>query len=225
MLSKEFILRLNFLLDNAEADPDIRVIVLTATGNVFCAGADLKELKNITDDFIEEWQRLSKCQKPVICALNGLTLGGGVELALMSDIIVAHPEVRLGQSEINVGVIPGSGATQRLSKLIGPYRTNFLCMTGSLISAETAEAWGIVQMISNDPLKKAMEIAQTLTQKPLPLLKSIKRCVKVAQECFIQEGLAFERKEFYNNLKLPDHKEALSAFFEKRQAKYTHDEF
>lgn len=222
LLSEDFVSNLNKLIDKTETDPLIRIIVLSIKTPF--VGADLKELQETkkTSDFIEPWQRLSLCQKPVICALNAMTLGGGLEIALMADILIANPSVQLGQPEINVGVIPGSGATQRLTKLIGPYHTSFLCMTGTLISAAQAHAWGIIQLLSENAEEKAVELAHSLASKSLPLLQSIKRCVRKASELPLSEGLSYERSEFYKNLKLYDHKEGISSFLEKRKPEYTH---
>lgn len=231
VLSRNLIQHLNMELDRLETHPDVHVLILTGYDRIFSAGADLKEVIDYKkfsedDDFVEPWQRLYQFTKPVIVAINGVAAGGGLELALMGDIIFASELARIGQPELSVGVIPGGGATQRLTRLIGPYLTNYLCMTGMMISAPQALEWGIVQGVLPDRelLPYAIEIGQKIAERPLALLKKFKECVQFAHESSLNDGMQFERKKFFTTFDLKDHSEAINAFFEKRHPTYTHEE-
>lgn len=229
VLSREFIKSLNLELDRLESHDDVHVVILTGRDRIFSAGADLREFVRYraaheTDDFIEPWQRLSRFSKPVLIALNGVAAGGGLELALMGDIIFAAETAKLGQPELSVGVIPGGGATQRLTRRIGQSLTSFLCLTGQMISAQQAHAWGIVHDVvpDRDLMNHVLEIAQLIATRPLPLLKRLKACIQKAEHASLDEGLKFERQLFFETFQLEDHPEAINAFFEKRSPSYTH---
>lgn len=229
VLTRDLIKNLNLELDRLESHDDVHVIILTGRDRIFSAGADLREFvryraSHENDDFIEPWQRLSRFSKPVLIALNGVAAGGGLELALMGDVIFAAETAKIGQPELSVGVIPGGGATQRLTKRIGRSITSYMCLTGKMFSAQQAHAWGIVHEVipDRDLMNHVLEIAHHIAQRPLPLLKRVKACIQKAEHSSMEEGILFERKLFFETFQLEDHPEAISAFFEKRAPSYTH---
>ncbi|MCX7338485.1 MAG: enoyl-CoA hydratase-related protein [Alphaproteobacteria bacterium] len=224
VLSRQLIVDLNVSLDSLEKNPDIKCIILTGDGKAFCAGADLQELQSETadsllaDDFIEPWQRLAACEKPVIAAINGAAVGGGCELALMADMIVASDKACFGQPEIMLGLIPGGGGTQRLPRVIGKAKSMELCLTGKIISAQDALSYGLVNyVVAGDALlPTAIGIAQKIVCHPLPTIKYIKQAIKNSEDMPLQQGLDFERKLFQIDFSLDAAKDGIDAFLHKR---------
>ena len=224
VLSKQLIVELNACLDNLETNDTIKCIVITGADKVFSGGADLKELQTasldgkIENDFIEPWQRLSLITKPVIAAVNGYALGGGCELALMADLIIASKEAQFGQPEIKLSLLPGGGGTQRLTRLIGKVKTMELCLTGESISAEEALKWGLVNAVveHNDLIPTALKMAEKISAYSLPALKMIKKVITSGTELPLKEGLKMERELFWKACNEGSYQEAISAFLNRR---------
>jgi enoyl-CoA hydratase len=229
-ISDQLIIELNQALETCEADEGIGAIVLTGSAKAFAAGADIKEMRNRTfvdlykNDFLEPWQRLGKNRKPVIAAVAGYALGGGCELAMMCDFIIAADTARFGQPEINLGVIPGSGGTQRLARFIGKAKAMDLCLTGRMMDAAEAERCGLVSRIvpAADLIAEAVKAAETIANQSLPAAMAAKEAVNRAFETTLAEGVRFERRLFQSLFATEDQKEGMAAFTEKRPAKFTH---
>ncbi len=223
-LSVQLIKDLNAALDKAEAADDIRCIVLTGSEKAFAAGADVKEMQSNTyldgylGDFIAEWERVTRMRKPVIAAVAGFALGGGSELAMMCDFILAADTAKFGQPEIKLGILPGAGGTQRLTRLIGKSKAMDMCLTGRLMDAQEAERAGLVSRIvpAADLIAEALKTAQTIATMSLPAVMMAKECVDRAYETTLSEGIRFERRVFYATFATPDQKEGMQAFIDKR---------
>jgi enoyl-CoA hydratase len=216
---------LEMALDAFEADAGIGAIVLTGSEKAFAAGADIKEMKDRTymevyqQDFITVgWERVSKCRKPVIAAVAGFALGGGCELAMMCDFIIAADSAKFGQPEINLGTIPGSGGTQRLTRFVGKSKAMEMCLTGRMIDAAEAERSGLVSRVvpADKLLEEAMKAAATIASKSAPIVLMAKEAVNRAYETTLAEGIRFERRLFHSTFGTEDQKEGMSAFIEKR---------
>ena len=224
VLSKMLITELNTSLDNLENNEAIKCIIITGTGEVFSGGADLKELQNapldgkLENDFIEPWQRLSLITKPVIAAVNGYALGGGLELALMADLIIASKSAQFGQPEVKLSLLPGGGGTQRLTRLIGKAKTMELCLTGESISAEEALKCGLVNAVAEhaDLMRTALKMAEKISVHSLAILKMIKKAITSGMEMRLKEGLKIERELFWKACHEGSYQEAISAFLNKR---------
>jgi enoyl-CoA hydratase/carnithine racemase len=224
VLSKQLIAELNTSLDTLENEEAIKCIIITGTGKVFSGGADLKELQTapldgkVENDFIEAWQRLSLITKPIIAAVNGYALGGGLELALMADLIIASKEAQFGQPEIKLSLLPGGGGTQRLTRLIGKAKAMELCLTGEPISAEEALKLGLVNTVTEhaDLMPTALKMAEKIATHPLSILKMIKKAIASGTEMSLSEGLKMERELFWKACKEGSYKEAISAFLNRR---------
>jgi enoyl-CoA hydratase len=205
-------------------------MVLTGSQKAFAAGADITEMKSlafidvIRKDFLEPWERLSRTRKPIIAAVAGFALGGGCELAMMCDFIIAADTARFGQPEINLGVIPGSGGTQRLARFIGKAKAMDLCLTGRMMDAAEAERCGLVSRIvpAADLLAEAIKAAGTIAAMSLTAAMSAKEAVNHAFETTLTEGVRVERRIFQSLFATQDQKEGMAAFAEKRPAKFTH---
>uniref|UniRef100_A0A0K8TTW5 Probable enoyl-CoA hydratase, mitochondrial n=1 Tax=Tabanus bromius TaxID=304241 RepID=A0A0K8TTW5_TABBR len=215
-------------LEAYEKDPNISVVIITGTGKAFAAGADIKEMQNntypgcILGNFLNDWTRVARCQKPVIAAVNGFALGGGCELAMMCDIIYAGDKAKFGQPEIALGTIPGAGGTQRLTRVVGKSKAMELCLTGNMISAEEAEKMGLVsKVVPNDSLlNEAIKLAEKISSFSPLTVQLCKEAVNTAYETTLQEGLKFERRTFHATFATKDRLEGMSAFVEKRPAKF-----
>lgn len=213
-------------LDN---DPSVRVFVLTGSDRAFAAGADIKEMAeaSIVDMYernnLARWERIKRVRKPIIAAVSGFCLGGGCELAMHCDMIVAAEGAQFGQPEINIGVMPGAGGTQRLSKAVGKYRAMELILTGRFFSAQEAYDAGLVTKVVPNELYRdeAIGIAKQIAEKSPMAVRFAKEAVLKAFEMPLSEGLDFERKMFYMLFGTEDQKEGMAAFIEKRKAKYT----
>ncbi|TFK74526.1 ClpP/crotonase [Pluteus cervinus] len=223
---------LNTALEAADKDDAVGAIVITGSEKAFAAGADIKEMKDkqfsdvYKNRFLEDWANLSKIRKPVIAAVSGFALGGGCELALMCDIILASPTAKFGQPEINLGVIPGGGGSQRLASLIGKSRTMEMVLTGRMISAQEAEKWGLVSRVvpegEGEVVKEAVKVATEIASKSQIAVQAAKEVVNAAYELNLAEGLRFERRIFHGLFATDDQKEGMAAFAEKRKPNFTH---
>ena len=227
-LCAELIEELNAALDAYEADPAIGAIVLTGSEKAFAAGADIKEMlpKSFQDvymeDFISRWERVTPCKKPVIAAVSGYALGGGCELAMMCDFILAAENAKFGQPEINLGTIPGSGGTQRLTRFVGKSKAMEMCLTGRMMDAEEAERAGLVSRIVPvaELLDEALKVAQAIAAKSLPSVMMAKEAVNAAYETTLTQGVRFERRLFHSSFALEDRREGMTAFSEKREPQF-----
>ncbi|KRA24656.1 enoyl-CoA hydratase [Microbacterium sp. Root61] len=207
-----------------DADQSIGAIVLTGSAKAFAAGADIKEMSDMgyvdmyLDSPFDGWGDFGRLRTPVIAAVAGFALGGGCELAMMCDIILAADTAKFGQPEINLGVIPGIGGTQRLPRAIGKYKAAELVLTGRLMGAEEAERAGLVSRIvpAADLLEEAGKVAETIASKSLPVVYAAKDALQAAQETSLAEGLRFERQAFAATFALDDQSEGMAAFREKR---------
>lgn len=213
-----------------DADPDIGAIVVTGAGRAFAAGADIKQMLGqgyadmVRDDFFSGWDRFAAVRTPVIAAVNGFALGGGCELAMMCDIILASTKAKFGQPEITLGTIPGMGGSQRLTKLVGQAKAMDLVLTGRFMDAEEAERSGLVSRVvdADDLLATAHEVAEKVASMSLPVAYAAKEAVRVASESTLAEGVRFERRTFFGTFALEDRTEGMSAFTEKRSPDFGH---
>ena len=229
-LNAALIVELSAALDAFEADEAIGCIVITGSEKAFAAGADIKEMqsKSYMDvyrtDFIESWQRVTLCRKPVIAAVAGFALGGGCELAMMCDFIIAADTAKFGQPEIRLGVMPGSGGTQRLTRFVGKSKAMEMCLTGRMMDADEAERSGLVSRIvpAADLMTEAMKAADTIAAMSLPAAMMTKEAVNRSYETTLAEGVKFERRVFHSMFATEDQKEGMTAFAEKRKAIFKH---
>jgi enoyl-CoA hydratase len=213
-------------LASLDADARCRVIVLTGSGErAFAAGADIRELARQTpvtllvDDRFAVWERIAAVRKPIIAAVRGFALGGGCELAMSCDLIVAGEDARFGQPEINLGVMPGAGGTQRLTRAIGRARAMDLILTGRNLTAREAEAMGLVTRVvaAEDTLPEALELAATIAAQPPVAVLAAKEAVRLAEELPLSAGLRHERRAFFALFATEDQTEGMAAFVEKRR--------
>jgi len=224
-LNAKLIEELEAALAAFEADAAIGALVLTGSPKAFAAGADLKEMreKDFADaflgDFLARWDAVARFRKPIIAAVSGFALGGGCELAMMCDLILAADTAQFGQPEIKLGVIPGAGGTQRLARAIGKAKAMDLCLTGRFMGAEEAERAGLVARIipAQELLAEALKTAQTIAGLSLPAVLTAKEAVNRAFETTLAEGVRFERRAFYALFATQDQKEGMAAFVEKRK--------
>ncbi|ANB60429.1 enoyl-CoA hydratase/isomerase family protein [Anoxybacteroides amylolyticum] len=215
-------------IESYDRNDDVRVIVLTGKGRAFAAGADIDEMANddpITLDLLNqfaEWDRLALIKKPMIAAVHGFALGGGFELALCCDLLFASETAEFGFPEVNIGVMPGAGGTQRLTKLIGKTKALEWLWTGERMSAKTAYDLGIVNRLIAPELlvEETMRFAQKLAAQPPLSVRFIKEAVHKAVDYSLYEGMQFERKNFYLLFASADQKEGMQAFMEKRKPKF-----
>jgi enoyl-CoA hydratase len=216
-------------VDAFEAAPDIGCIVITGSDKAFAAGADIKEMatKSFMDAFMgdlaADWDRVARARKPVVAAVAGFALGGGCELAMHCDIIIAADNAKFGQPEIKLGVIPGIGGTQRLAHAVGKAKAMDLCLTGRMMDAAEAERAGLVSRIVPlaSLMDEALKTAETIASMSLPALMLAKEAVNRAFETTLAEGIRFERRAFHSLFATADQKEGMAAFIEKRPAKFT----
>ena len=228
-LNAALIDELNLALDAYEADDDVRAIVITGSERAFAAGADVNEMSEksfidvVRDDFIAPWERVTRCRKPVIAAVAGYALGGGCELAMMCDTIIAAETAKFGQPEITLGTIPGSGGTQRLTRAVGKAKAMEMILTGRMMDAEEAERAGLVSRVvaAEDVVDEAVKVAERIADMSMPAVAMAKEAVNRAFELGLAEGVRFERRLFQSTFATDDRKEGMSAFTEKRQASFT----
>ena len=228
-ISTQLINELSQCLDLFETNKNIGAIVLTGSEKAFAAGADIKEMqsKNWPNTFVEDfitcgWERVADCRKPIIAAVSGFALGGGCEIALMCDFILAAETAKFGQPEIKIGVCPGAGGSQRLTRIIGKSKSMEMCLTGRMMEAEEAERCGLVSRII--PADRLVDEAITTAQKIAEMSRSaammVKDVINHAYETGLREGVLYERRMFQAALGTPDQKEGMSAFIEKRKANF-----
>ncbi|WP_263262037.1 enoyl-CoA hydratase [Pseudomonas sp. RIT-PI-S] len=229
-LNAQVISELNRVLDQVERDPGIGCVVITGSEKAFAAGADIKEMATLDypgiymDDLFHEADRIAARRKPIIAAVAGYALGGGCELAMMCDFILAADNARFGQPEINLGVLPGMGGTQRLTRAIGKAKAMELCLTGRLMDAEEAERAGLVARIvpKASLVEEALAVAAVIAEKSLPVAMMVKESVNRAMELGLAEGVRFERRVFHAAFATQDQKEGMAAFIDKRSPGFVH---
>ena len=213
-------------LDQLEADTNTSVVILTGNEKAFAAGADIKVMKDWTymdvysKDFITvSWERITSFRKPTIAAVSGYALGGGCELAMMCDFIIAADNAKFGQPEINLGTIPGAGGTQRLTRFVGKSKAMEMVLTGRMMDAQEAERSGLVSRVVplDQLIKEALEAAQKIASMSLPIAMMAKDSVNRSYETTLSEGVHFERRLFHSTFATEDQKEGMNAFIEKRK--------
>lgn len=227
-LNSQLVGELNTALDGFEKDAGIGAIVITGSEKAFAAGADIKEMQNLSypetylEDFITSWDRVAGRRKPIIAAVAGFALGGGCELAMMCDIIIAADTAKFGQPEIKLGVMPGAGGTQRMTRIIGKAKAMELCLTGRMMGAEEAERSGLVARVvpAAELLEDALKTAATIADMSLPIVMMTKESVNRAYETTLAEGIRFERRLFHAMFATADQKEGMAAFVDKRKADF-----
>ena len=224
-LNSQLIAELNSALSAFHEDSAIGCVVITGNEKAFAAGADIREMKDKTftdvylGNFLSTWDKISEFRKPMIAAVSGYCLGGGCELALMCDFIIAADTAKFGQPEITLGVIPGAGGTQRLARFIGKAKAMDLVLTGRLMEAAEAESCGLVSRIVPEErlLDEAVNAAAKIASFSQPVVMMAKEAVNRAFETSLAEGLRFERRLIHSMFALDDQKEGMSAFVEKRK--------
>jgi enoyl-CoA hydratase len=230
-LSSGLIRDLGLALDAFEADDSVRAIVITGNEKAFAAGADIKEMssKSFVDayvgDFITKgWESVTACRKPIVAAVAGYALGGGCELAMMCDFIIAAETARFGQPEITLGVIPGAGGTQRLTRAVGKAKAMDMVLTARQMDAVEAERAGLVSRVvpADKLMEEALKAAERIAELSLPAVMMAKESVNRAFETTLAEGVRFERRLFHASFALEDQKEGMAAFVEKRQPAFRH---
>jgi enoyl-CoA hydratase len=229
-LNSKLMAELAQALDAFEANSSIGCIVITGSEKAFAAGADIKEMQSKTymqaykEDFIGTWDRVARCRKPVIAAVAGFALGGGCELAMMCDIVIAAETAKFGQPEIKLGVMPGAGGTQRLIRCVGKAKAMEMCLTGRVMDAAEAERSGLVSRIVpvDKLLDDAIKTAETIASMSLPAAMMTKESINRAYETTLAEGIRFERRVFHATFAMEDQKEGMAAFIEKRTANFKH---
>ncbi len=224
-LNSALVAELNEALDGFDRDPAVGCIVITGSEKAFAAGADIKEMKDKTfpdtylDDFITSWDRVGARRKPIIAAVAGFALGGGCELAMMCDFILAADTARFGQPEIKLGVMPGAGGTQRLTRFVGKSKAMEMCLTGRMMDAAEAERAGLVSRIvpAAELVDEALRVGAQIADMSLPIAMMTKESVNRSYETTLAEGIRFERRVFHAMFATADQKEGMSAFAEKRK--------
>jgi enoyl-CoA hydratase len=227
-LCNALIAELNHALDGYERDDGIGCIIITGSEKAFAAGADIREMQDRTHpefymaDPFGEWDKVGRRRKPIIAAVAGYALGGGCELALMCDFILAADTAKFGQPEIKLGVIPGAGGTQRLTRAVGKAKAMELCLTGRMMDAAEAERSGLVARVvpAVTLLDEAMKAAETIASMSLPAVMVAKESVDRAFETTLTEGIRYERRVFYGLFATHDQKEGMRAFVEKRKPNF-----
>ncbi|HEY8860635.1 MAG TPA: enoyl-CoA hydratase-related protein [Candidatus Limnocylindria bacterium] len=226
-LSEELMDELVAALETLDDEPDIRCIVLTGSEKAFAAGADIKQsfvdatpASMLEQDLTTRWERVRKIRKPIIAAVSGYCLGGGCELAMTCDIIVASETAQFGQPEVNLGIIPGAGGTQRLTRAVGKYRAMDIILTGRRVKADEAKAIGLAAQVypAATWLEDAKTLARTIAQKPPIAVRLATEAIDLAWNSTLDAGLEFERKAFYLLFSTEDKKEGVDAFVNKRKA-------
>jgi enoyl-CoA hydratase len=231
-LNPDLMLELKSALIEFEADNDIGAMVLTGSDKAFAAGADIKAMQTKTymeafmGDFItDNWEQLRLCRKPVIAAVAGYALGGGCEVAMMCDFILAADNAKFGQPEIKLGIIPGAGGTQRLTRYVGKSKAMEMCLTGRMMDAEEAERSGLVSRIIpvDNLLDEAIKTAEEIAKLSRPSVMVAKEAVNRSYETTLSEGVHYERRAFHALFATKDQKEGMAAFAEKRSANFENE--
>jgi len=215
-------------LESLDKDDQVKAIIITGNEKAFAAGADIKEMAEasavqmlIRDQFAR-WDRIRKIKKPLIAAVSGFALGGGCELSMTCDMIIASETAKFGQPEINIGVMPGAGGTQRLTRAVGKAKAMEMVLTGNMISAEDALRWGLVNKVVPPEyyLEEAKSLAREIASKPPVAVRLAKESIMKAFDTTIEAGLEYERKNFYLLFASEDQKEGMKAFVEKRKPEW-----
>ena len=228
-LNSELIAELNAAMTAFDADPAIGCMIITGSDKAFAAGADIKEMQSKTfmdvylGDFIASWEQVSRTRKPVIAAVAGFALGGGCELAMMCDFILAADTAKFGQPEIKLGVMPGVGGTQRLTRFVGKSKAMDLCLTGRMMDAAEAERAGLVSRVvpADALLDEALKAAKAIARMSQPVAMMTKEAVNRSYETTLAEGVRFERRLFHSLFALEDQSEGMAAFIEKRPPQFS----
>jgi len=223
-LNSTLLTEVNRALDDFDADRNVGCIVVTGSEKAFAAGADIKEMSELSypdtyvEDFFVGWDRVASRRKPLIAAVAGFALGGGCEFAMMCDFIIAADTAKFGQPEIKLGVMPGMGGTQRLTRLIGRAKAMDMCLTGRMMGAEEAERSGLVARVvpASDLLAEAVKTADAIASMSRPAVMMTKENVHRADETSLAEGVRFERRMFHSLFGTHDQREGMKAFVEKR---------
>ncbi len=232
-LSPDLMREVSLAVDELERDSSVGCLVVTGSEKAFAAGADIKEMKTksymdvyMSDFITAEWERIARCRKPVIAAVAGYALGGGCELAMMCDFILAAENAKFGQPEINLGIIPGAGGTQRLPRFVGKSKAMEMALLGQarMMDAEEAERCGLVSRIIPlaDLVDEAVNTAQKIAELSQPIVMMAKESVNRAYETTLSEGVRFERRLFHSAFATEDQKEGMAAFAEKRKPNFHH---
>jgi len=213
-----------------DADPELGAVVLTGSAKAFAAGADIKEMQSkgymdmYAADWFRGWEDFTRLRIPVVAAVSGFALGGGCELAMMCDFIIAGDNAKFGQPEINLGVLPGMGGSQRLTRAVGKSKAMDMILTGRFMDAEEAERAGLVSRVvpAADVVEEALKAAKVIASKSKPVAMVAKEAVNAAFETGLAQGVLFERRVFHSLFATEDQKEGMAAFTEKRQPDFTH---
>ena len=229
-LNDRLIAEIDAALSEFDRDDAVGAVVVTGSDKAFAAGADIKEMlardfaNACATDFIAAWQDIAAHKKPVIAAVAGYALGGGCELAMMCDLILAADNAKFGQPEINLGTIPGAGGTQRLTRAVGKSKAMELVLTGRMMDAQEAERSGLVARVVPlaDLLDEALKLGETIAAKSRAVVAMAKDAVNTAYETTLAEGIKAERRLFYGTFATDDRREGMSAFVDKRSPSFTH---
>lgn len=211
-----------------DKNPSVRVIILTGNERAFAAGADIAQMvtatpvDQINDQRFRTWEMLKLITKPILAAVNGFALGGGCELAMSCDLIIAGDDAKFSQPEIKIGTIPGAGGTQRLTRAIGKSKAMMMVLTGDMIDAHTACDWGLVAKVvpAQTLLQETFELAKTISDRAPVAVRLAKEAVNKSFEMTLKDGMDFERRNFYLTFSSADQKEGMRAFMEKRNPTY-----
>jgi enoyl-CoA hydratase len=225
-LNSELVVELDKAFDEIAADPQVKAVIITGEKN-FAAGADITNMVELTPEeakdfsFSGVFNKIEDCAKPVIAAIEGFALGGGMELALCCDFRIAAAGAKMGFPEINLGIFPGAGGTQRLPRLIGVVRAKRLIYTGAMIKGEVALEYGLVDALAENPLEEAIKLAGELAGKAPVALKLAKQCINITNDTDIKTGFEFEAINWARLFATSDQKEGMRAFIEKRKAEFS----
>jgi enoyl-CoA hydratase len=228
-LNLDLVRELEHAVQKFDADASVHVMVVTGSEKAFAAGADIAAMAEYTyghaygQNYItQHWEAIRHSRKPVIAAVAGYALGGGCEMAMMCDLIIAADTAKFGQPEIKIGTIPGAGGTQRMPRFIGKSKAMLMCLTGRMMTAAEAETAGLVAKVvpADKLLEETLAIAQEIAAFSLPVVLKVKESVNRAFETSLAEGLLFERREFHSTFALADQKEGMKAFIEKRKPEF-----
>ncbi len=228
-LNSQILSELADALGYLDANKKVRAIVLTGSEKAFAAGADIREMveKSFVDMYVEDMftaqmEAITRCRKPIIAAVAGYCLGGGCELAMICDFIIAADNAKFGQPEINLGIIPGMGGTQRLTRFVGKSKAMEMCLTGRFMDAAEAERSGLVSRVvpAKDLLREALETAEKIAEKSPLAVRAAKESVNRAYETTLREGVLFERRLFFGLFSSEDQLEGMTAFMEKRAPQF-----
>lgn len=229
-LNNDTMLEVTQTVQEFDADAEVGAIVITGSEKAFAAGADIKEMSSksatemYTADWFAGWDVLTRARTPIIAAVNGYALGGGCELAMMCDFIIAGDKAKFGQPEVNLGVTPGMGGSQRLTRAIGKAKAMEMCLTGRMMAAEEAERSGLVARVvpAGELLDSALETAKLIASKSFVATSQIKEQVNAVDELSLSQGIQFERRTFHALFSSHDQKEGMAAFVEKRDPEFKH---